>query len=135
VAGSPASYGPNLRAPAVYLLLFKHVPVERAAALIADVTGKSVSTGWVASLRHYHQGVKVGLARHPRAEGRKQSPARNLLERLRDRVREVLRFANNTGERAFRPVKTQVKISGCRQSSWTPDQRISRSIINQAQSS
>jgi hypothetical protein len=47
------------------------------------------------------------------------------LERLRDRAGDVLRFADqprlvpmtdNTGERALRPVKTQVKISGCHQS-------------------
>ncbi|MEV0615087.1 transposase [Nonomuraea sp. NPDC050404] len=64
-------------------------------------------------------------ARPPHAPGWKQSPARNLLERLRDRANEVLRFAdfpgwvpftNNTGERALRPVKTQVKTSGCHQS-------------------
>ncbi|MFG1711109.1 transposase [Nonomuraea sp. M3C6] len=66
--------------------------------------------------------MAVGLSLHPRA---KQSPTRNLLERLRDRSADVLRFAdlpglvpftNNTGERALRPVKTQVKISGCHQS-------------------
>jgi transposase len=274
VAGAPASYGPNLRSLACYLLVFQHVPVERTAQLIADVTGARVSTGWVAQvlpeaaalvadsvelirallvlshvlhadetttrvrnkrrwlhvactdkltllglaprskagadglgvlpgfrgtlvhdslsfyggyadaahqlcgahlireltaaeqdhpaqkwpqqirwalgglnrqarrvrdgeipeipprslefyLKHYHHGVKAGLAAHPRAEGRKQTPARNLLERLRDRAHEVLRFAdhprqvpftNNAGERALRPVKTQVKVSGCHQS-------------------
>jgi transposase len=274
LAGSPTSYGPNLRALAVYLLVFQHVPVERTAQLIADLTGARVSTGWTASVldraaelvepslhlirallvlghvlhadetttrigskrrwlhvactehltllglaprsreganslrvlpgfrgtlvhdslslytgypdadhqlcgahlireltaaeqdhpkqkwqqqirwalaglnrqarrvrcgdtaeitpeallfyqRHYHQGVAAGLALHPRAAGRKQSPARNLLERLRDQADNVLRFAdhpkqvpftNNTGERALRPVKTQVKISGCHQS-------------------
>ena len=274
LAGSPTSYGPNLRALAAYLLVFQHVPVERTAQLVADLTGARVSTGWVSSVleqasalvepsldlirallvlghvlhadetttrigsrrrwlhvacterltllglaprsreganslrvlpgfrgtlvhdslslyagypgaahqlcgahlireltaaeqdhpkqkwqqqvrwalaglnrqarrvrsgeaagiapeallfyqRHYHQGVAAGLAPHPRAEGRKQSPARNLLEHLRDQADHVLRFAdhpkqvpftNNTGERALRPVKTQVKISGCHQS-------------------
>lgn len=274
VAGSPSSYGPNLRSLAVYLLVFQHVPVERCAQLIADVTGAQVSTGWVSGLlaeaaglveeslhlirallvlahvlhadetttrigarrrwlhvactdtltllalaprsragadslgvlpafrgtlvhdslslyagygscahqlcgahlireltaaeeehpaqrwhqqirwalsglnkqalrvrageittipaatlefyhRHYHQGISVGLALHPRAMGRKQSTSRNLLERLRDQAHHVLRFGdhpawvpftNNTGERALRPVKTQVKISGCHQS-------------------
>jgi hypothetical protein len=76
-------------------------------------------------LESFHHGIAVGLSLHPRAPARKQSPARNLLERLRDRADEVLRFAdfpgwvpftNNTGERALRPVKTQVKISGCHQS-------------------
>ncbi|MEV6868767.1 transposase [Streptosporangium subroseum] len=61
----------------------------------------------------------------PACSRRKQSPARNLLERLRDRAGDVLRFAdhpgwvpftNNEAERALRPVKTQVKISGCHQS-------------------
>lgn len=42
-------YGPQLAALAVYLLVYQHVPVERAAELIADVTGAQVSTGWVAS--------------------------------------------------------------------------------------
>jgi len=40
-------YGPNLRALAVYLLVFQHVPVERTAMLLADVCGAAVSTGWV----------------------------------------------------------------------------------------
>ena len=34
IAGSPSSYGPNLRALAVYLLVFQHIPVERTALLI-----------------------------------------------------------------------------------------------------
>lgn len=50
LAGAPASYGANLRALAVYLVVFQHVPVERAAQCIADVTGAHVSTGWVASV-------------------------------------------------------------------------------------
>ncbi|TDD08259.1 IS66 family transposase [Nonomuraea diastatica] len=274
VAGAPSSYGPNLRAPATYLLVFQHVPVERCAQLIADFTGARVSPGWVSSIlaeaaalvagsinviralltlthvlhvdetttrigaarrwlhvactnsvtllglgersrqganslgvlpefrgvlvhdslslyngypraRHqlcgahlvreltaaaedhpgqrwpaqirwalaelnkqaikarearltdippdrariylesFHRGIAVGLSLHPRAPGRKQSPARNLLQRLQDRAADVLRFAdfpgwvpftNNMGERALRPVKTQVKISGCHQS-------------------
>lgn len=274
VAGSPASYGANLRALAVYLVVFHHVPVERCAQLIADLTGAAVSTGWVSAmvgeaaeltahslnlirallvlghilhadettmrisgrrrwlhvactehltllglaprsragadslgvlphfrgtlvhdclslyagypgaahqlcgahlvreltaaeqdhpkqkwqqqirwaltglnkqatrvragesaeiapdallfyLEHYHQGVAAGLSLHPRQPGREQSPTRNLLERLRDRAHDILRFAdqprhvpftNNTAERALRPVKTQVKISGSHQS-------------------
>jgi hypothetical protein len=73
----------------------------------------------------FHQGVTVGLSLHTRAPGRKQSPTRNLLERLRDRAGDVLRFADHPGlvpfttneaERALRPVTTQVKISGCHQS-------------------
>lgn len=267
---APAQYGPNLRAIAVYLVVFQHVPVERAALLIADVTGAAVSTGWVSAqvaraadalgavealiktlitlaavigvdetsvnvagakqwlhvartqdlttyhlhpsrgrvavaefgvlpgysgtvvrdalavydaypathalcgahlireltavaeqhpdaewpvqarsaladlaalaaaakghaltviptdlaaepLRLYRHAVLVGLSEHRRAPGRKQSKARNLLERLRDREPEILRFTtdlavpftNNGSERDLRPVKTQLKISGC----------------------
>jgi transposase len=269
----PVCYGPNLRAIAVYLVVFQHVPVERAAQLIADLTGAAPSTGWVsaqvartaealnevekliktlitlaavigvdettlniagrkqwlhvartdlltayhlhesrgrkavdafgvlpgyagtavhdalsvydgpdyATARHalcgahllreltavaeqhphaiwpsqarsaladlaaaahtardqgldhipperaaealmlFRHAVLVGLAEHRRAEGRKQSRARNLLERLRDREVEILRFTtdlnvpftNNGSERDLRPVKTQIKISGC----------------------
>lgn len=270
---APACYGPNLRAVAVYLVVFQHVPVERAALLIKDLCGAQVSTGWVSAqlarasgclveverliktlivasavlgvdettvnvggikawlhvartdlltayhlhtsrgriavdefgvlpgyrgtvvhdalsvydgdtyasathalcgahlvreltavaqdfpdaiwpeqarrallelntaaraargnnqtsiqagtaeepLRLFRHAVLVGLAQHRRDPGRKQSKARNLLERLRDRETEILRFAhdltvpftNNGSERDLRPVKTQIKISGC----------------------
>lgn len=274
---APACYGPNLRAVAVYLVVFQHVPVQRAALLIADLTGAAVSTGWVSAqvarasqaladvealikamivaslvigvdettlniagvkawlhvartdlLTAYHlhasrgrvavnefavlpgytgtvvhdalsvydgpaygtathalcgahllreltaveqdhpgagwpaqarsaladlnilardaranghsaipaelaaqplllfrHAVLVGLAGHARVPGRKQSKARNLLERLRDRQDQVLLFAsdvtvpftNNGSERDLRPVKTQIKISGCHRAS------------------
>lgn len=57
IAGSLSSYGPNLRALAVHLLVFRHIPVERTVQPIRDVTGAEVFTGWVASL---HPGA-VGL--------------------------------------------------------------------------
>jgi transposase len=47
--GSAVSIGPNLRALAVYLTVFRHVPAERCAQLIADVTGARVSVGFVHS--------------------------------------------------------------------------------------
>jgi transposase len=47
VADAPVSYGPNLRALVVYLLVFQHVPVARCAQLIADITGARPSTGFV----------------------------------------------------------------------------------------
>jgi transposase len=47
VPDSPVSIGPNLRAMAVYLVVFQHVPIERCARLIADVTGAEVSAGFV----------------------------------------------------------------------------------------
>jgi transposase len=79
-------------------------------------------------LHRYGRLLAWGLARHPPARpapgrrGRpKQSKARNLLERLRDRRGEVLRFLcdfqvpfdNNLAERDLRMVKVQQKISGC----------------------
>jgi transposase len=47
--GAAAVYGPNLRALAVYLLVFQHIPVARTAQLIADLTGARASTGWISS--------------------------------------------------------------------------------------
>jgi hypothetical protein len=47
VVAAPVSYGPGLLALVVYLLVFQHVPVERAALLIRDVTGAAPSTGFV----------------------------------------------------------------------------------------
>jgi transposase len=86
-----------------------HLPPERIAGLI----------------RSYHHAVAGGLAAHPRtSDTGKQSDATNLLERLRDHAEAYLRFTtdlhvpatNNLAERDQRPVKTQVKISGCHQS-------------------
>jgi transposase len=76
-------------------------------------------------LENWRHAVLCGLASHPRRPGRKQSKTRNLLERLRDRDEQVLRFAhnpavvpltNNQAERDLRPAKTQLKISGCHRS-------------------
>jgi transposase len=47
---APACYGPNLRALAAYLVVFQHLPVARAAQLIADLTGARPSTGWISSV-------------------------------------------------------------------------------------
>jgi hypothetical protein len=49
VPDAPLSVGPRLPAMAVYLSVFQHVPVERAQALIADLTGGVVSAGFVHS--------------------------------------------------------------------------------------
>ena len=49
VPDSVLSTGPRLRALAVYLVVFQHVPVERCRLLIADVTGALVSDGFVHS--------------------------------------------------------------------------------------
>jgi transposase len=55
--GAAACYGPNLRALAVYLLVFQHVPVARTQALIADLTGARPSTGWISSVLSTVAGV------------------------------------------------------------------------------
>jgi transposase len=47
VADVLVSYGPNLRALIVYLLVYQHVPVARCAQLVADITGAQPSTGFI----------------------------------------------------------------------------------------
>ncbi len=49
VPDSALSIGPRLRALAVYLVVFQHVPVERCRDLISDVTGAAVSAGFIHS--------------------------------------------------------------------------------------
>jgi transposase len=58
VPDAPLSVGPRLSAMAVYLSVFQHVPVERAQALISDLTGGVVSAGFV----HSCLGKAAGLA-------------------------------------------------------------------------
>ncbi|MHB8437520.1 MAG: IS66 family transposase [Acidimicrobiales bacterium] len=49
-ATAPASYGPNVRAVALYLLFGQHLSVERTADAMSTMLGAEVSTGFVASL-------------------------------------------------------------------------------------
>lgn len=50
VPAAPVSYGTGVRTLATYLLVRHHLPVERVAELVADLTGAAVSTGWVHGL-------------------------------------------------------------------------------------
>ena len=63
VPDSPVSIGPNLRALAVYLVVFQHVPVERCRDLIADVTGAAVSAGFVHSCLRAAADLVAGVIR------------------------------------------------------------------------
>jgi hypothetical protein len=91
------------------------VPEQIAAPLIHD----------------YRHGVLAGLSEAPRRPGRKQHPCRDLLECLRDRQADVLRFVSdlripptsNQAERDVRPAKTQQKISGRLRSEQTTRHR------------
>lgn len=48
VSAAPCSYGPNLKSLVIYLLVYQHVPVQRCAELIGDLTGGTgPSTGFV----------------------------------------------------------------------------------------
>jgi hypothetical protein len=90
------------------------------------------TAGIAAPLIHtFRHGVLAGLSEIPRRPGRKQHPCRDLLECLRDRQNDVLRFVydlpipstSNQAERDLRPAKTQQKISGRLRSEETTRQR------------
>jgi transposase len=49
-ATAPTCYGPGVAALGTYLLGRQHLPVERAAELMADLFGARVSTGWLSTL-------------------------------------------------------------------------------------
>jgi len=94
------------------------------AANVARDSGMSAVPGQTTAehLKLFRHGVRVGLSQVRRVPGAKskQPPARTLLECLRDREADVLRFltdtaippTSNQAERDLRPSKTQQKISG-----------------------
>jgi hypothetical protein len=101
------------------------IPGEAAAPLVHAV-------------RH---GVILGLGQVKRTAGRKQQPCRDLLECLRDRQDDILRFTtdlripptSNQAERDVRPAKTQQKISGrLRSEQVTRDRYAIRGYISTA---
>jgi transposase len=49
-ATAPAAYGPGLRALAVYLSVYQHVPYDRLHQVFEDVLGISVSTGAISAM-------------------------------------------------------------------------------------
>ena len=67
VPDSALSIGPRLRALAVYLVIFQHVPVERCRQLIADVAGAAVSDGFIHSCLRQAAGLAAGVVRLIRA--------------------------------------------------------------------
>jgi transposase len=68
----------------------------------------------------YSEILEVGQLECPRAEGRKQTKARNLLERFLSYKPEIMRFTsdfdvpfdNNQAERDIRNAKVKMKVSG-----------------------
>jgi transposase len=67
VPDSALSIGPRLRALAVYLVVFQHVPVERCRQLIADVAGAAVSAGFIHSCLRQAAGLAAEVVRLIRA--------------------------------------------------------------------
>jgi transposase len=92
------------------------------AASRARCQGMPAVPGEIAGplIHAFRHGVLAGLSEVPKVPRRKQEPFRDLLECLRDRQDDVLRFAfdlripptSNQAERDLRPAKTQQKISG-----------------------
>jgi transposase len=70
---APTQYGPGVAAAAAYLVVAHHIPIKRAALMLADLCGADVSVGWVAGqvrraalgLTGFDQRVRVAVAAAP----------------------------------------------------------------------
>jgi transposase len=90
---------------------------NRARAQALPAIPEDIAAPLIHAFKH---GVILGLGQVKRVQGRKQEPCRDLLECLRNRQDDVLRFTtdlripptSNQAERDLRPAKTQQKISG-----------------------
>jgi transposase len=107
-----------------------HWPVQITQALQGLIHAANTARGQglpaipadiaAALARAFRHGVILGLGQVKRVPARKQQPCRDLLECLRDRQADILRFTtdlqipptSNQAERDVRPAKTQQKISG-----------------------
>jgi len=63
VPDSAVSIGPRLRALAVYLLVFQHLPVERCRLLLSDIAGADVSAGFIHSCLAKAASMAAGTVR------------------------------------------------------------------------
>jgi transposase len=116
----PGAHWPEQALRALRGLIHAHHQAAQAGlpAIPARIRNRLIS--------ELRQAVAVGLSQISRRPGAKtkQIPARNLLECLRDRHRDIVAFCfdtqipptNNTAENGLRPQKTQQKISGRLQS-------------------
>ena len=113
------------------------------AANTARAQGLAAVPGHISAplIHAFKHGVLAGLSQLPKVPGRKQRPGRDLLECLRNRQVDVLRFTtdlripptSNQAERDLRPAKTQQKISGrLRSEQVTRDRYAIRGYISTA---
>ena len=56
--GAPTQYGPGIRALGVYLIVYQHLPYERASQALRDLAGAAVSTG---TLHGWVEAAAAGL--------------------------------------------------------------------------
>ena len=76
-ATAPTSYGPNVRAAALYLLHGQHLSVERTAEAMSTMLGADVSTGFVASgalMPHTAQSISPSMDFSARSWTRYRAP-------------------------------------------------------------
>jgi len=67
-ASAPTCYGPQIAALGTYLQGRQHLPVERAAEMMADCFGAPVSTGWLSSLLPTASGKLTGFLAYARTQ-------------------------------------------------------------------
>lgn len=123
-ARAPVSWGPEVRALAIYLMDRQHLPAERTAELLGELLGAPVSTGWLwqvqaeaaRNLEPFVSAVKDALASsavlHADETGTRIGVRKAWVHTLTSNLLTLLAVHDKRGREAFADIGVLERFSG-----------------------